>query len=52
MRHCIRGEVRLNNNNCYKCPKGKYSLNLRNTACNPCPRFADCPGGDFIFALK
>ena len=50
--NCIRGEVRLNHNHCYKCPKGKFSLDVTHTACRPCPLFADCPGGDFIFAIE
>ena len=50
MRICIRGELKLNMNHCYKCPQGKYSLVIKNIACRACPKNADCLGGDLILA--
>ena len=49
-RNCIRGELKLNMNHCYKCPQGKYSLVIKNIACRACPKNADCLGGDLILA--
>lgn len=48
----MRGELKLNMNHCHKCPKGKYSLEIKNKACNPCPRNASCLGGDLIVANR
>ena len=49
-RNCIRGELKLKMNNCNKCPQGKYSLVIKHKACNPCPKNAECLGGDLILA--
>ena len=46
-RLCIRGEERLNNQ-CVRCPFGKYSLSTNSSVCQLCPVQADCPGGDQI----
>ena len=51
-RNCIRGELKLNMNHCYKCPEGRYSLEIKNQACRPCPKNAECLGGDFILAYQ
>ena len=49
-RNCIRGELKMNMNHCYKCPQGKYSLVIKNIACRACPKNADCLGGDLVLA--
>ena len=36
-RNCIRGELRLDNNNCQTCKKGKFSLEIKSKACRSCP---------------
>ena len=51
-RNCIRGELKLSMNHCYKCPQGKYSLLIKNLACHTCPNNATCLGGDLILAKE
>ena len=48
--NCDRNKVSNNKDNCLKCLKGKFSLEIKSDTCRSCPRNANCPGGDLIIA--
>jgi hypothetical protein len=53
VRGCHVGEVtNVDGDVCEPCLEGSYSLNPRNTSCDPCPAEATCPGGHVIIPLQ
>lgn len=50
LRDCVQGEIQTPaKDGCLYCEFGKYSLNIENQSCDPCPSLAkNCPGGNII----
>ncbi|CDW76474.1 UNKNOWN [Stylonychia lemnae] len=44
LRECIQGELMLDQQ-CYECPRGSYSLSIKDKSCKKCPSNLKCEGG-------